>query len=141
MPQVGESGDAEGAQGQAEEADGQQQLGQGHEVLGGEGGPGGASGTETGDEQQVDDHVEHQRRGGEEVQLPQVASGGEEGAEDIGDADGDDAEDDHTEHRHIGREIPVVEQLHDGFRPQVAHHRNTHGKKHHRPENKADNVR
>lgn len=65
MPQVGESGDAEGAQGQAEEADGQQQLGQGHEALGGEGGPGGAGGTETGDEQQVDNHVEHQRRGGE----------------------------------------------------------------------------
>ena len=35
MPQVGDSGDAEGAQGQAEEADGQQQLGQGHEALGG----------------------------------------------------------------------------------------------------------
>lgn len=123
-----------------EEADGQQELGQGHEGLGGEGGPGGACGTETGDEDEVDDDIEEQAGGSEDIELAQVSAGGEESAEDIGDGDGDEAEDDHAEGRHIKGAAAGIEEVHQRFGPYRANHRNTHSKYHQGPEDKTQGV-
>ena len=95
-----------------EETDGQQELGESHESLCGEGGPSGTKSTETGDENEVDDDIEQQASGGEKVELPEVSASGEEGAEDIGDSDGDKAEDNHSEGWYIEHAAARVEESH-----------------------------
>ena len=123
-----------------EEADGEEELGEGHEGLGGEGGPGGAFGTEVGDEEEVDDDVEHQRGGGENVELAEVASCGEEGAEDVGNGDGDETEDDHTEGGYIECSAAGVEEIHQWLGEKGTGHRSAHGKEHQGPEDKTQGV-
>ena len=123
-----------------EEADGEEELGEGHEGLCRERGPGGAFGTEVGDEEEVDDDVEHQRGGGEDVELAEVASGGEEGSKDVGNGDGDEAEDDHAEGWYIECSAARIEEIHQWLGEEGAGHRSSHGKEDQGPEDKTSGV-
>ena len=122
-------------------ADGQHYLGGGHKGLGSQRRPRRAHRPKSRYEDQVDRKIDYKRNGSENIELAQASVGCEEGAEDICHADGDDAEDDHTENRHIFCATFMIQQSHQRLGEDAAKHRDRDREKQHGPEDNAYSSR